>query len=117
MLPPSGVVLSQTLADVLGVEPGDAVTLEVLEGQPPVRATSTVTGLVDDVLGLSAYMDMAALHRMMREGDVVSGALLLVDPARERHAVGRAEGAARRRRRRLQAGRAAELSRHSWPPT
>jgi putative ABC transport system permease protein len=35
------------------------------------------------VLGLSVYMDMTALHVMMREGDVISGALLLVDPAGE----------------------------------
>ena len=42
-----------------------------------------VTGLVDDILGLSAYMDLAALHQLMREGDVATGALLLVDPSQE----------------------------------
>ena len=78
-LPPSGVVLSLMLANVLGVVPGDEVTLEVLEGQRPTRRVQ-VTGLVDDILGLSAYMDMTALHQMMREGDVANGALLLIDP-------------------------------------
>jgi putative ABC transport system permease protein len=77
-LPPSGVVLSLMLADVLGVSPGSTVTLEVLEGHRPTRQTQ-VTGLVDDILGLSAYMDEAALHQMMREGEVYTGALLLVD--------------------------------------
>jgi putative ABC transport system permease protein len=77
-LPPSGVVLSLMLADVLGVAPGSTVTLEVLEGHRPTRQTQ-VTGLVDDILGLSAYMDEAALHQMMREGEVYTGALLLVD--------------------------------------
>ena len=81
-MPPSGVVLSQILADVLGVDAGDAVTVDVLEGVRPTRRLE-VTGLVDDVLGLSIYMDISALHRMMREGDVVSGALLLVDSSRE----------------------------------
>ena len=81
-MPPSGVVISQILADVLGVVPGDEVTIEVLEGVRPVRQV-TVAGVVDDTLGLSVYMDMAALHAMMREGDVTSGALLLVDPAEE----------------------------------
>jgi putative ABC transport system permease protein len=38
-----------------------------------------VTGLVDDVLGISAYMNMEALHGVMRESDVLSGAALLVD--------------------------------------
>ena len=79
-LPPSGVVLSLMLANVLGVVPGDVVTLEVLEGHRPTRQAE-VTGLVDDILGLSAYMDVAALHEMMREGDVATGALMLVDSA------------------------------------
>ena len=80
-LPPSGLVLSLMLANVLGVAPGDEVTLEVLEGHRPVRRIQ-VTGLVDDILGLSAYMDVAALHHMMREGDVATGALLLIDSSR-----------------------------------
>ena len=81
-VPPAGVVISRTLADVLGVAQGDEVRIEVLEGVRPVRRVA-VTGLVDDVLGLSVYMDMASLHAMMREGDVTSGALLLVDSAQE----------------------------------
>ena len=55
----------------------------MLEGQRPVRELP-VAGLVDDVLGLSAYMDIDALHDMMREGDVLSGAALLIDTARKR---------------------------------
>jgi putative ABC transport system permease protein len=70
------------LADVLGVRAGDTVTIDVLEGERPVRQV-IIAGLVDDILGLAMYMDLDALHRMMREGDVVSGALLLVDSAHE----------------------------------
>jgi putative ABC transport system permease protein len=81
-LPPSGLVLSQILAQVLDVRPGDAVTIDVLEGHRPVR-TVIVTGLVDDIMGLSAYMNAGALHDVMRESDVVSGALLVVDAATE----------------------------------
>jgi putative ABC transport system permease protein len=81
-VPPSGVVVSKTLADVLAVTAGDEITLEVLEGARPVRRLA-ITGIVDDVVGLSVHMDMTALHGLMREGDVISGALLLVDPARE----------------------------------
>jgi len=81
-LPPSGVVLSLTLANVLGVVPGDEVSLDVLEGQRPTRRV-LVTGLVDDIMGLSAYMDLAALHQMMREGEVANSALLLIDAAQE----------------------------------
>jgi putative ABC transport system permease protein len=81
-VPPSGVVLSSKLAEVLGVTAGDEVTVEVLEGSRPQRQVR-ITGLVDDLLGLSVYMDADALHRLMREGDVATGALLLMDAAQE----------------------------------
>jgi putative ABC transport system permease protein len=77
-MPASGVVLSSILGDVLGVGPGDVITIEVLEGERPVRQVQ-VSGLVDDTMGLAMYMDLDAVHRLMREGDVASGALLLVD--------------------------------------
>jgi putative ABC transport system permease protein len=79
-MPPSGIVLSKVLADALEVRAGDDVTIEVLEGARPAR-TAHITGLVDDVLGVAVYMDKQALHEMMREDDVVSGALLLADSA------------------------------------
>jgi putative ABC transport system permease protein len=79
-MPPSGVVLSLTLANVLAVMPGDEVSLEVLEGQRPTRRVQ-VTGVVDDIMGLSAYMNIDALHHMMREGEVANSALLLIDHA------------------------------------
>lgn len=81
-MPPGGVVLSLTLAHVLEIAPGDVVTIEVLEGHRPVRRAE-VTGIVDDIMGLSAYMDITALHGMMREGDVANGALLLIDSEHE----------------------------------
>ena len=81
-LPPGGVVLSQTLANALDISVGDVVTMEVLEGHRPTQRVE-VSGLVDDLLGLSAYMDLEALHRLMQEGDVATGALLLVDSAQE----------------------------------
>ena len=80
--PASGLVLSAMLAGVLDVEPGDRVTVEVLEGHRPTVDVQ-VTGIVDDILGLEAYMDIDALHSLMREGDVANGARLLIDPARE----------------------------------
>ena len=81
-MPPAGVVLGVTLARVLDVAPGDEIVLEVLEGQRPTRRVQ-VTGLVDDLLGLSAYMDETALHQMMREGEVANSALLLIDGSQE----------------------------------
>jgi putative ABC transport system permease protein len=81
-VPAGGVVISRMLGDILHVGPGDTIRLEVLEGARPVR-TVEVTGVVDDVLGLSVFMEMGALHALMREGEVASGALLRIDPASE----------------------------------
>jgi putative ABC transport system permease protein len=80
-LPPEGVVLTVKLAEVLGVAPGETVTVEVLEGSRPVR-TATLSGVVDELIGLSAYMDLGALNCFMREGATVSGTFALVDPQR-----------------------------------
>jgi putative ABC transport system permease protein len=81
-MPPSGVVLSSMLAQVLGITVGDAVTLDVLEGHRPSLGVR-VTGVVDDIMGLSAYMNQEALHDLMHEGRVATGAVLLVDTARD----------------------------------
>jgi putative ABC transport system permease protein len=79
-LPPSGVVLTSKLAEILHVTPGDSITIEVLEGARPVRRLP-VAGTVNELLGLSAYMDAEALHQMLREGGTLSGALIRVDAA------------------------------------
>jgi putative ABC transport system permease protein len=76
--PPEGLLISRTLAEIMRVSPGEQVRLEVLEGTRPVRDV-TVAGLVDEFLGLSVYMDESALHRLMREGETLSGAYLQVD--------------------------------------
>ena len=71
--------MTTKLAEILGVTPGDTLTVEVLEGSRPVRQIPVV-GLVDELLGVSAYMDIHALNRLMREGQTISGAYLSVDP-------------------------------------
>lgn len=78
-LPPDGLVLNTKLAEILDARPGDVVTVEVLEGARPVREVA-VAALVDEPVGLGVYMQAAALHRLMREGDTISGAYLKVDP-------------------------------------
>ncbi|MCC6771722.1 MAG: ABC transporter permease [Gemmatimonadaceae bacterium] len=79
-VPLEGLMVSKFLADQLGLSVGDPVIVEVLEG---TRRTVSVpiTGVVEDFLGVMAYMEMGALHRLARGGRVVSGAYLTVDPA------------------------------------
>ena len=77
-LPPEGLVLTSTLAEILGVAPGDTLTVEVLDGKRPVREVA-LAGTVDELLGTSAYMDLDALNRLLHEDRTISGALLQVD--------------------------------------
>jgi putative ABC transport system permease protein len=77
-LPLDGLLISSKLAEILDVQPGDWLTVEVLEGAKPTR-TVPVAGLVDELIGVSAYMDIHALNRLMREGGTISGAFLAVD--------------------------------------
>jgi putative ABC transport system permease protein len=80
-LPSEGLVLSKMLGDILDVEPGNSLQVEVLEGARPVRDVP-VAALVDDSLGLQAYMRIDVLRRMLREGSTLSGAALTLDSAR-----------------------------------
>lgn len=77
-LPTDGVLLTDKLAQVLKVAPGDTITIEVLEGERPTRIVP-VLGLVDEPIGTLAYMSAGGLHRLLREGGTVSGAALSVD--------------------------------------
>ncbi|MBM3771835.1 MAG: FtsX-like permease family protein [Acidimicrobiia bacterium] len=79
-LPESGLVISRMLGQVLGARVGDIVQLEVLEGHRPT-ADVRVQALIDDVLGLRAYMQLDAVRRLLREGATLSGAHMTVGPA------------------------------------
>jgi len=78
-LPPRGLVLTTELARLLHAGVGDTVGVEVLEGARPARRVR-VAGLVDELIGLNAYMDARALGRLLREADSVSTGLLAIDP-------------------------------------
>jgi putative ABC transport system permease protein len=78
-LPPGGLVISAMLADVLGVQAGDVLRVEVLQDKRPVLDIPVVA-LLDDISGLNAYMDIDSLNRQMREGRRVNGAMLATDP-------------------------------------
>jgi putative ABC transport system permease protein len=69
---------------MLGIRPGDLITIEVLEGERPIRRVPVV-GLVREFVGVSAYMRLDALNRLLREGPSISGVYLTADrPARPR---------------------------------
>ena len=77
--PADGLVLSDMLAKVLGIRPGDIATFETMDGRRSTHQV-TVTGIVEQWIGMSAYMDLDALNRLLGEGDVISGVFLAVQP-------------------------------------
>jgi putative ABC transport system permease protein len=77
-LPGQGILLTDFLAKLLDVRIGEQLTVEVLEGNRPVRNV-TVAGVVREYLGVSGYMNLAALNHFMQEGPTLSGAYLSVD--------------------------------------
>lgn len=79
-LPSEGLFMTRFLAEELGLVVGDPVDIELLEGHRR-RLDVVLAGVVDEPFGLSAYMNIDALNRLMREGPAVSGIWLTSDPA------------------------------------
>ncbi|MCH8542242.1 MAG: ABC transporter permease [Alcanivorax sp.] len=79
-LPPEGAVITDHLARLLDLSPGDTLYVSVQEGRRPTLAIP-VAGLVTEYIGVGVYMQHAALERLLREGGSASGAFLAVDPA------------------------------------
>ncbi len=77
--PEHGVLLTRTLAQILGVRIGDQIEIEVLEGQRG-RHQVVVAGLADEVFGLFGHMQADSLARLLGSEPMISMALLSVDP-------------------------------------
>jgi putative ABC transport system permease protein len=79
-LPEEGLLLTDQLAEILGVRPGEEIDIEVMEGSRPARRAQVV-GTVRQYVGIGAYMTLDGLNRLMREGYAISGAYMSVDRA------------------------------------
>lgn len=80
LLPEEGLVITVSLADILDAGPGDELIVEVQEGSRPVRRLRVVQ-VVDQLMGISAYMNIDAVQRLMGDGRAFSGAFLQVEPS------------------------------------
>lgn len=78
-IPLEGLALSRRLAERLGVQAGDTVQIEVLEGARRTHDLQVVV-LLEDIIGFSAVMEIGALNRLMREDDLVTHIALRIDP-------------------------------------
>ncbi len=76
-----GLVLSSALAWRLGVKAGDMVRVHVREGERRVFELP-VDRLVEEWIGLSAYIELDTLARRLGEERAISAATLTVDPTR-----------------------------------
>lgn len=77
-LPPNGVVLTDILAEVLDVQVGDTIAVDVHEGDRKTREL-VVSGLVDESFGLQGHMRIGALRSWLGEDEVVTMGLLRTD--------------------------------------
>lgn len=77
-LPESGLAISAWLGGILGVNVGDIVEVDLLEGQR--RTVSLpVVALIEDFFGLQGMMDLQSLTRLMREAPAVTSVSVSLD--------------------------------------
>lgn len=77
-LPERGVVLTDYLAELLHINVGDMLMVEVLEGNRPT-VEIPVVATAKQYLGVNAYTRRAELNRLLKEGNVITGALIQLD--------------------------------------
>lgn len=77
--PAHGVVLTKTLAEVLGLTLGDRVDLDVREGERR-RVRPLVTGLLDESSGMQIYASRKLVAELSGDVGAVSSVLLRVEP-------------------------------------
>ncbi len=76
--PNSGLMVPDMLARQLKLRPGDQVQVELLEHNNRVVSVPVV-GLVSSYVGLTSYMSLKSLNRLLREGDRMNGARIRID--------------------------------------
>ncbi|MDH5246276.1 MAG: ABC transporter permease [Betaproteobacteria bacterium] len=77
-VPPEGILLTDRLAERLDVRIGDTLVVQTLAGKRNQRAVPVV-GVVRDLIGLFAYMDLDALYRLLGESDTFSAFSVRLD--------------------------------------
>jgi putative ABC transport system permease protein len=77
-IPPEGMILTRELGSILKVQAGDTLQVKLLEGS---RRTVNIplVGYVSQYFGLSAYMNIEALNRLLNEQGMLTSAYLNID--------------------------------------
>jgi putative ABC transport system permease protein len=87
-LPDEGIVLTSTLAEILGLRVGDELVFDLLEGVRGERRVQ-IAQVVDEVFGLLGHMRAHTLAQLLGDEGPISIALLRIDP-RQHTALARA---------------------------
>jgi len=85
VIPKDGVIITDYLSEQLHIKPGDFLTIKVLEGSRPTLKVPVI-GTAKQYLGLNVYMQRETLNRLLKEGNVISGAYLKVDEPNQKEA-------------------------------
>ena len=80
-LPRRGITLSRSLASELKINPGDSLSIDVLEGERP-KLHIPVSGVAESLLGSPAYMQIESLTRLLGEPGRISSVYLRIDTNR-----------------------------------
>jgi putative ABC transport system permease protein len=78
VIPPRGVVLTDILAQRLGVTPGEHVRVVTLDGERPTLSIP-VAGVVSEAMGMAGHMSLTEMHRLRAEPVTINQVLLLLD--------------------------------------
>ena len=81
-VPDRGLMLSDTLADLLNAGPGDLIRIEILQGHRR-RLDVPVAAVFKTTIGTPAYMDLNALNVAIGEPGTTDTVISIVDPSRE----------------------------------
>ncbi|MBO8170181.1 MAG: ABC transporter permease [Thermoanaerobacteraceae bacterium] len=82
-LPENGLLINKQTADKLGIRVGDIVEVETLLGiGPSRRACLKVVGINQQVIGGGSYIALDQANRVLKEKQLISGAMLKVDPGK-----------------------------------
>lgn len=77
----SGLTITRKLAELIDAREGDIVELELMEGQDRSLRLPIAT-IFPNYTGPAAYMNRFELHRLLQEGERLSGAFVRIDAAK-----------------------------------
>lgn len=81
-IPKDGIVLNDYFRAVLGVDVGDSIIVEVLEGKKATQDIEVV-GFIQEYMGLGAYTSFERLYDLLQEGPSLNGAVMSIEPAKK----------------------------------